>query len=157
MKPLWLILVGGFAALSAQQLPVQLSAGAGYATFLDDSDQSHATFGGSARFYFTRRNAIEPEVLYLYRNASDKDLLLQVNYVRDLGRAQGKAVPYVIGGAGYIWGLRSRFTERSPSASGGFGVRVFLRDRFFISPEVRLGAEPVFRLQVSFGWATNRP
>ena len=74
MKPVWLILFSGFAVLSAQQLPVQVSAGVGYATFIDESDQSHATFGGSARFYFTRRNAIEPEVLYLYRDASDKDI-----------------------------------------------------------------------------------
>ena len=157
MKPVWLILFSGFTVLSAQQLPVQVSAGAGYATFIDESDQSHATAGGSARFYFSRRNAIEPEVLYLYRDASDKDLLLQVNYVRDLGPSTGKAVPYLIGGAGYIWGLRSRFTERSATASGGFGVRVFLSERFFVSPEVRLGAEPIFRLQLSFGWTSNRP
>lgn len=157
MKLSWLILFSTFAESSDQQLPVHVSAGVGYATFIDESDQSHATFGGSARFYFTRRNAIEPEVLYLYRDASDKDLLLQVNFVRDLGTAKGKAVPYLIGGAGYIWGLRSRFTERSPTASGGFGVRVFLGSRFFVSPEVRVGAEPILRLQVSLGWASNRP
>ncbi len=115
MKLSWLILFSTFAESSAQQLPVHVSASVGYATFIDESDQSHATFGGSARFYFTRRNAIEPEVLYLYRDASDKDLLLQVNFVRDLGTAKGRAVPYLIGGAGYIWGLRSRFTERSPT------------------------------------------
>ncbi len=57
MKFVCLVLLGGFATLPAQQLPVQVAAGAGYATFLDESDQSHVTAGGSGRFYVTRRNA----------------------------------------------------------------------------------------------------
>jgi hypothetical protein len=133
-----------------------LSAGAGYATFIDESNQSHVTFGGSPRFYFTRRNAIEPEILYLYRNADDKDLILQANYVRDLGAARGRAVPYLIGGVGFLWGFRTRFTETSGTLGGGVGVRVFLGGRFFVSPEIRVGAEPILRLQVSAGWASRR-
>jgi hypothetical protein len=130
----------------------QVSAGLGYATFIDESGQSHATAGGAARVYFTRRNAIEPELLYLYKDAADKDLILGVNYVRDLGQARGRAVPYSTVGVGFLWGFRPRFTETTGTLTGGFGVRVFTSGRFFVSPEVRIGAEPILRLQVSFGW-----
>jgi len=156
MKRLWSALLAGASLLPAQTLPVHVAAGGGYATFIDESYQSHATVGGSARFYFTRRNAIEPEVLYLYRDAGDKDLILGVNYVRDLGRATGRVVPYAIGGAGFLWGFRPRFTETSGTVSGGIGARIFLGERFFISPEARFGAEPILRVQVGVGWASRR-
>lgn len=149
-------LIFAFVLQAQPSQPVQLSGGVGYATFIDESDQSHVTAGGAARVYFTRRNAIEPEVLYLYRNAADKDLILGVNYVRDLGQARGRAVPYAIVGAGYLWGFRPRFTETTGTLAGGFGVRVFSGERFFVSPEVRVGTEPILRLQVSLGWASRR-
>jgi hypothetical protein len=155
MKRFWLGLIAA-VGLQAQTLPVHVAGGLGYATFIDESDQSHLTAGGSARFYLTRRNAIEPELLYLYRNAGDKDLVLQANYVRDLGHARGRAVPYLIGGIGFLWGFRTRFTETTGTLAGGFGVRVFVGDRFFLSPEVRLGSEPILRLQVGLGWASRR-
>lgn len=151
-----------FALMFAFVLPaqntqaIQVAGGLGYATFIDESDQSHITAGGAARVYLTRRNAIEPEVLYLYRNAADKDLILGVSYVRDLGKATGRAVPYAVAGVGYLWGFRPRFTETSGTVAGGFGVRIFTGDRFFVSPEVRLGTEPILRLMVSFGWASKR-
>lgn len=95
-------------------------------------------------------------MLYLYRDGDDQDLIVQVNYVRDLGQARGHAVPYVIGGIGYLRGFRTRFSETSGTLTGGAGVRVFVRDRFFISPEVRVGAEPILRIQVGFGWSWQR-
>lgn len=155
-----LVLFSAFILRGQQQpapaLPVHVSAGLGYATFIDESDQSHVTAGAAARVYFTRRNAVEPELLYLYRDAADKDLLLGVNYVRDLGQARGRAVPYAIAGAGYVWGFRPRFTVSSGTLAGGFGVRFFPGERFFVSPEVRIGTEPILRVQLSFGWATRR-
>lgn len=125
----------------------------GYANFLDDSPQHHVTFGGAARVYFTQRSAVEPEVTYMYRSAEDKDLLVQANLTRDLGKATGRAVPYLTGGAGRIWTFNPRFTVSSWTAGGGVGTRIFISDRFFIAPEVRLGTEPIVRLQVSVGWA----
>lgn len=136
---------------------VHVSGAIGYATFIDESDQSHLLTGGAARFYVTRRNAIEAEVLYLYKDRADKDAVLGVNYVRDLGSARGNAVPYFVAGAGYLWGFRPRFTETTPTVGAGFGVRYFPRGgRLFVSPEVRLGSEPVLRLQLNVGWATAR-
>lgn len=125
----------------------------GYANFLDESAQHHMTFGGAARIYFTQRAAIEPEVTYLYRSAEDKDLLLQANITRDLGKATGRAVPYVIAGVGRIWTFNPRFTVSSWTTGGGVGTRIFLTDRFFVAPEVRLGTEPILRLQLSAGFA----
>lgn len=128
----------------------------GYSNFLDESAQHHVTFGGTARVYFTQRTALEPEVTYMYRSVEDKDLLLQANLTRDLGKATGRAVPYVIGGAGRIWTFNPRFTVSSWSAGGGVGTRIFVTERFFVAPEVRLGTEPIFRLQVSAGWTSRR-
>lgn len=94
------------------------------------------------RISFTQRTAIEPEVTYLYRQTEDTDLLLQANLTRDLGKATGRAVHCVIGGAGRIWTFNPRFKASSWTAGGGVGTRIFLADRCFVAPEVRLGTEP---------------
>ena len=142
--------------LCAQRPPVQVAGGAGYGTFLDESAENHFSVGGSARFYFTRRNAFEPEVLFLYRDASDKDLVVQANYVRDLGQANGRVVPYVIAGFGLLREIRPRFSTSSATTSAGAGARVFVTRNVFLSPEIRLGTEPVLRFQVSAGWDARR-
>ncbi|MBM3794599.1 MAG: hypothetical protein FJW31_11125 [Acidobacteria bacterium] len=126
---------------------VHVSGALGYATFIDESNQSHLLTGGAARFYVTRRNAIEGEVLYLHKDCADKDAVLGVSYLRALGAARGNTVPYFIGGAGYLWGFRPRFTGTTPTLSAGFGVRYFPGGgQLFVSPEVRLGSEPILRL-----------
>ena len=89
MRLAWFLLIAGAAVLPGQKLPVHVAGGLGYATFIDESDQSHVTGGASARFYFTRRNAIEPEVMYLYRDAADRDVILGMNHVRDWGGLEG--------------------------------------------------------------------
>ena len=91
----------------------------GYSTFIDESDQSHVTAGGVARLYVSRRVAVEPEITYMYRSRFDKDLLLQGNISRDLGKATGKNVPFVTLGAGRLWTFNPRFTVSTWTAGGG--------------------------------------
>lgn len=153
MRPAILLLLA--PALFAQ-IRGSIAGTFGYSNFLDDSAQHHVTAGGAARFYISQRVAIEPEVTYMYRSAEDKDLLLQANITRDLGKATGRAVPYLIAGAGRIWTFNPRFTVSTWTAGGGGGARIFVTDRFFLAPEVRLGTEPIIRLQLSAGWANRR-
>ncbi len=128
----------------------------GFANFLDESYQGHVTAGGSVRAYFSRRGAIEPEVTYMYGSARDKDVLLQMNVSRDLGKATGRAVPFLIVGAGRLWHFDPLFTISTWTGGFGGGARVFVTERFFIAPEARLGTEPIVRFQVGLGWANRR-
>ncbi|MBM3813632.1 MAG: porin family protein [Acidimicrobiia bacterium] len=142
----------------AQQI-VQVQAVGGYANFLDDSDQSHAVVGGSVRLPFSRGWAVEPEFLYLYRDRSDDDFLVQGNAVYTFGKSR-KAEPYVVVGAGLLVHrtrlLNFGFTTISGTFSGGGGVRLFLSRRWFLSPEARIGWEPIVRVTAGFGYAFGR-
>lgn len=144
-----------FVSAACAQTRASLAATFGYATFLDESSQNHVTAGAAARVYFTRRTAVEPELTYMYRSQADKDVLLQANLVRDLGRADGRVVPFLTAGAGRLWNIAPRFTVSTWTGSGGGGFRYFVTERFFVAPEVRIGSEPVLRIQMSAGWATR--
>jgi hypothetical protein len=68
--------------------------------------------------------------------------------------------PYVTGGAGLIHSKFSGF-GRGLSAneyfvSAGFGTKIYLDDKWFLSPEVRVGWEAHIRFSVGLGY-TWRP
>ena len=138
--------------LTAQHKPVEVRGTVGYATFLDEGDESHFAAGGSVRQYITSRLSIEPEFLYLYKDRSDKDIVIQPNLAFDFGPAGAKVQPYVIGGAGLLREIRPRFSTNSWTFSGGAGVKIWLSPRWYIAPEGRLGSEPILRLHVSVGY-----
>ena len=84
----------------------------------------------------------------------DRDILLVPHLAFDL-RSRGRARPYFLIGAG-LSHHRDRFgsttfTHNEWTVDGGFGLKVFLNDRVFVSPEVRLGFEPLARLTGSVG------
>jgi hypothetical protein len=129
-------------------------------------ETSHSVFGGSARFYVTRRLSVEPEFLYMRNSSRDQDYLLQPNVAFDLADPTGRFVPYVIGGAGVIH-HQGRFpgfdfstgvprifdtSFTTWTASAGAGVKIFVTDRLFVSPEARLGREPNVRATISVGY-----
>lgn len=133
-----------------------------------DGEVPHGVFGGSVRFYLTRRLSVEPEVLYMYHSRNDKDFILQPNLAFDITDPTGRVVPYVIGGAGLLH-HRGRFVGTDLStfpprpfdvtvssttwtASAGAGVKIFVSDRVFIAPEARIGREPVLRGTFSVGY-----
>ncbi|HYJ84947.1 MAG TPA: outer membrane beta-barrel protein [Pyrinomonadaceae bacterium] len=129
-------------------------------------ETSHSVFGGSARFYVTRRLSVEPEFLYMRNSDTDQDYLFQPNVAFDLSDPTGRFVPYVIGGAGVIH-HQARFpgfdfssgvprvfdaSFTTWTASAGAGVKIFVTDRLFVSPEARLGREPNLRATISVGY-----
>ena len=134
------------------QRPTEVKGTIGYATFIDESDQSHAVIGGSVRQYITNRLSIEPELLFLYKDRTDKDILFQPNIAYDFGRRGSKFQPYLIGGVGVVHTIQPRFTVTDWTFSGGAGVKIWMNERWYIAPEGRLGFEPILRLQVSFGY-----
>jgi hypothetical protein len=150
--------------LGALALPAQTRVEArgtfGGAWFLDEDPVDHYLVGGSARFYLTRRLSLEPEFLYLRKDRTDQDWIVQPNLAFDLRPPESRVTPYVIGGVGL---LRTRmlvgtgyFTSQEATVSGGFGAKIFLSRRWFFSPEVRVGHEPIFRVTASLGYLISR-
>lgn len=126
----------------------------------------HGVVGGAVRIYLSPRISLEPEFLYMRHSRNDQDFLFQPNIAVDLTQPNGRIVPYVIAGIGVI-NNRSRFSGQdfdtgaprefdtsftSWTASAGGGVKIFLTDRFFISPEVRVGREPSVRGTINVGY-----
>lgn len=134
----------------------------GLAGFLDEATDYSFLIGGTVRRYVSPRVAVEPEFIYIRQTANHEDFLLQANIVRDFAGSD-KIQPYLIGGMGLLHhrskhpgALRPMSTNNALTGGGGAGVRIRLGDRFFISPEFRIGTEPLFRASISFGATFQR-
>ncbi len=164
-----LLLFASFIHASAQDdltpPKAEVKATLGGALF-GEGEVPHVLVGGSFRFYVTRRVSVEPEFLYLYHSENDEDYIVQPNVAVDLRPPTKKVVPYVIAGVGAIHHRATfhgfDFNTGAPrsfdvsgttwTASAGGGVRIFLNDRIFISPEARVGREPTVRGTISVGY-----
>ena len=115
----------------------------GYSNFLDEEPLHHLVTGGSARFYVTKRLAVEPEFLFMYRSSRDIDFQFIPNVVFDFTKRESRFQPYAIGGVGlqrhreltgtgYYW-------SNSWTGSAGIGTKIFLSDRLYVAPEFRWG------------------
>lgn len=130
----------------------------GYAGFLDDATIHEPVVGAAYRLDVAERLALEPEFLYLRRSAIERSFHLQLNVIRPIGPDR-RVRFYLVGGAG-IRHLRAEFpgamdptfSDTEFTGGGGGGVRVELSDRFSLSPEFRLGWEPLLRATVGFGY-----
>jgi hypothetical protein len=127
---------------------------AGHSTFPDESWNSHLVAGGSVRYHFSRSGAVEPEI-FLMRRRRDHDLVVVPSLVYDFSPGS-RVAAYIIGGAGLLrhWGEYVSGSTWSPSI--GFGVRTFINERWFISPEIRVGWEPFSRFTVGAGYRFPR-
>ena len=143
-------------AAEAQQRPSpEIRVTGGWVGFIDEDWLDHAAFGGSFRYYLTRRVSIEPEVLYMMGPGADRD----VSVIPHLGfdfRPGRQVRPYIIGGAGLLhhrdeFNFR-KFTDNEWTVNGGFGVKMFLTPKMFIAPEFRLGLETTLRAAGSVGF-----
>ena len=145
------------APLVAQRGAVDARGTIGWTTFLDESSQSHLFTGGAVRYYLTDRFSVEPEVFFLYKDETDKDVGFQANVAYDFARRGSRVVPYVIGGVGvlktYLKFGPSRFDTTEAVVSGGGGAKIYLNDRWFVAPEARLGLETIARVTVSLGYS----
>jgi len=129
-------------------------------------DLEHKLVGGAVRAYVTKRLSIEPEYLYLRRSENDQDNLVQMNVAFDFTDPTKRFVPYGIAGAGVLHNrgrvFGSDFVTGAPfvreisfttwTASAGGGVKIYLTDRLFVSPEFRLGREPTVRATINVGY-----
>ena len=157
----------------AQEKPsrpkAEVKAGAGISTFnvLPNDNLRHTVFSAAVRIYVWRRLSVEPEVLFMQRGAFDRDVLITPHVAFDLMDPRGRVVPYVIAGVGaehhrdqitftdFFNGntvVTKRISGFTMTANAGAGVKLFLTNRLFIAPDVRVGHEPNFRATVSVGY-----
>jgi len=123
---------------------------------VDDTDLQHTLVGAAVRVYVTKRLSIEPEYVYLRRSANDQDQILQPNVAFDFTDPTKRLVAYGIAGAGVLY-HKSRYFAGETSfttwtASAGGGIKIFLTKRLFVSPEIRVGHEPLFRATINAGY-----
>ena len=135
---------------------IELRGTIGYSIFPDDSLLHHFVAGGSTRIYVTRRFSVEPELLYMYRSKADQDLIFTPNVAFDFAGSNARIKPYMIGGVGLLRHRsitgRGPFSSNGWTAGGGVGVKIFITDKLFVSPEARLGWEPFFRVTAGIGY-----
>jgi hypothetical protein len=154
---LLLTIVFASASAYAQRGSSDLRGTVGYASFIDESSVDHLFTGMSFRHYLLPRLSLEPELVFLYRDNTDKDVGFQVNIVWDL-RKPSRVVPYAIGGIGLLHTILRpvegpAFSTTNKMYNGGFGVKVYINDRWFVAPEARIGFEPIVRFTASAGYS----
>jgi opacity protein-like surface antigen len=134
-----------------------------FGSALFGEDLEHKLVGGALRVYVTKRLSVEPEYLYLRRSKDDQDHLGQISVAYDFTDPTKRFVPYGIAGAGVLHNrgrvFGSDFVTGEPfvreisfttwTVSAGGGVKIYLTNRLFISPEVRLGREPTVRATIN--------
>ena len=121
-----------------------------------DDDTGHVLVGGAVRAYVTKRISIEPEYLFLRNTERDQDHLLGASVAYDFATDRTKRlVAYGIAGVGVLH-HQSSFVSNdftTWSASVGVGAKIFVTKKIFLSPEFRLGREPLIRATISVGYA----
>lgn len=131
----------------------------GWAGFVDDATKHHAVAGAALRWYVSPRLSLGPEVVYMIGPGSDRDLYFTGNLVFDVlqperGRRR-RFTPYLVAGAGFFRHsdefLRGTFVSYEGAFTGGGGARVFLSDRVYVAPELRVGWELHLRATATVG------
>lgn len=157
------------SSLTPPKVEVKATAGGAIFAIEDQDSLGHAAVGGAVRVYLSRRWSVEPEFMYMRRNANDQDYFFTPSIAYDIVEPTRKAVPYIIAGVGVerhtgkFFGadfntgrpfvVDTSFTTWSLGL--GAGVKLFLNDRLFVAPEVRVGREPYARATVSVGYVLS--
>ena len=154
------------SAQGQQLTPPKVEGKVIFGSAIFNNDSEHKVVGGAVRVYVTERLSIEPEYLYMRHSDDDQDHLVQPNIAVDITDPTKRFVAYAIAGAGLLHHkgrfVRSDFVTGAPSvvevstntwtASAGGGVKIFLTNRLFASPEFRVGREPTVRATVNVGY-----
>jgi hypothetical protein len=137
---------------------VELKVVVGTAGFLDSPNDYHAAIGGAVRVRLSDALSIEPEVLYLRESSVHDDYSFQTAITWEFWRGPGLR-PYLVAGAGVLrsrfefpGALEEHFSSNEFTGGGGVGVRLRLGERLWLSPEFRLGWEPLIRVTVGVGY-----
>jgi hypothetical protein len=155
-------------SLTPPKVEVKLTAGGADFAIDENEDLKHSAVGGAVRVYLTKRVSTESEFMYMQNGANDQDRFFTQSVAYDFNPT-GKYVPYLVAGVGYerhtgrFFG--NDFTTGEPrvfdtsfetwTAGVGAGLKIFLTDRFFVAPEVRIGHEPTVRGTVSIGYVIS--
>ena len=151
---LWLAL--GTAAY-AQPGAIDLRGSIGLTSFVDEVAENHLHASGAARFYLTQRFSLEPEFQYLRQSSTHDDIVLIGNVNWDF--LVGRVTPYASGGIGFMrssFGRMPSFSSNEGFVQIGGGMKIYLNDSWFLSPEARVGWEPHFRLSIGIGHTFRR-
>jgi hypothetical protein len=145
-----------FSSMLTTAAEVELTAVTGYSQFGLESLDDNFVAGAAIRTYLVSRLSVEPELLYLHRGRrfGGLGLLLNPNVALDLTRRDRPVTVYAIGAVGYY-----RYGGSSGMApSAGVGVRVYLNDRWFVSPQFRFGfaAEPFLHFTAGIGYSLTK-
>ena len=136
----------------------------GWAGFVDSPIINHVAVGGSARFYLTPRLAVGPEIVYMSGPGDDRDLMVTGNLTFDVARpgptGPPRVTPFLVAGGGFFQHTErvrtGDFTSREGAFTAGAGVRVFVTDNLYVSPEVRIGWELHIRTSFALGLQFGR-
>ncbi len=137
---------------------IELKAVVGTTGFLDSPTNYHSAVGGAVRLGISGAFSVEPEFLYLRESSRHQDYSFQTAVTWEFLRGP-KFRPYLVAGGGVLHSrfefpgaLEEQFSSNEFTGGGGVGVRIRVGDRFWISPEVRVGWEPLIRATVSVGY-----
>jgi hypothetical protein len=127
----------------------------GHAGFLDDATISHSVWGAAARWYVLPRVAVGPELVYFKGPRDDRDLVITGNVTFDFVAGR-RITPFLVAGGGMFRHTDKfsgqTFTSTEGTFTAGGGVRVPIGQRLYIAPEIRVGWEPHYRVNVALGW-----
>ena len=137
---------------------IELKAVVGTAGFLDSPTRYRPVLGAAVRVRISSVLSVEPEFLYMRESSRDEAYLFQTALIREF-RGGTDVRPYLVAGAGVLHShfkfpgaLEEEFSSNEFTGGGGVGVRIRASDRLWISPEVRVGWEPIIRATVSVGY-----
>ena len=146
-------------ALAQDTHRVDVKGVVGTAGFLDSPTDYRPVFGAAARVYISPHFALEPEFLYTRASPQREDYAFQTGIIWQFQRATG-VEPYLVAGVGmrhrrfrFPGALQERFTSNAFTVDGGVGARIRVGTRFVITPEIRLGSEPIACATVGLGYA----
>ncbi|MDE2667876.1 MAG: hypothetical protein OXI69_17175 [Acidobacteriota bacterium] len=144
--------------LEAQSRPAELRFHLGRAAFPKASE--HLSAGASYRHYFGKRGwALEPEYSFMtvMSERYHRDDMLILNVVKDLTRPSRRwSLDMIMGGGIYFHRTKRRFWKGPGGLGWGMGLKIWGNDRFYISPQFRIGHSPSFRFSVNLGFAPRR-
>jgi hypothetical protein len=139
-------LLGTAAAQERPRPAVEITAG--WMGFADDGIVSESMVGGAARWYWSRRASVGPELVYM-SGSNHNHLAMTGNVTYDLvppnnGRSR-LVMPFLVAGGGLFQTRETFFDDDFVSTDGAFtaggGVRVSASDRVFIGIDSRVGWE----------------
>ncbi len=150
-----ILLAGAAWPLTAQPRSPEIRGHVGSSHFFESAQ--HVTAGASYRRYFGKRGwALEPEYSFM-TEGNHQDNMVVLNVVKDLTKPERRAVLYTIMGGGANFYRSKAGSELGLGAIGwGMGVKVWTSERFFVSPQFRIGREPGVRYSFHCGFARRR-